>query len=183
MVTTHGPRRQTIAHPVTLEGIGLHLGLHCRITFRPAPGGRGAKIMPDGGLDLPGATAKSSRAIAARRAHRAPHDSSAWTSPTPRTLRTVELMCSRPSQEHRPRRPGHRCGRSRAAPSWTAAPGPSSTRYVRCARIGCRTHRLSRVSRAVKEPVRVIDGDVGVRGAPGQSELEARHHDRLSANH
>ena len=34
-------RRQTIRNPVTLEGIGLHLGLQCRLTFRPAPSGHG----------------------------------------------------------------------------------------------------------------------------------------------
>jgi UDP-3-O-[3-hydroxymyristoyl] N-acetylglucosamine deacetylase/3-hydroxyacyl-[acyl-carrier-protein] dehydratase len=52
MVTAPGPRRQTIAHPVTLEGIGLHLGLHCRITFRPAPEGTGVVFRR---VDLPGA--------------------------------------------------------------------------------------------------------------------------------
>jgi len=46
------PRRQTIARTVTLEGIGLHLGLHCRITFRPAPEGTGVVFRR---VDLPGA--------------------------------------------------------------------------------------------------------------------------------
>ena len=32
-------RRHSIAAPVTLEGIGLHLGVPCRLTFRPAAGG------------------------------------------------------------------------------------------------------------------------------------------------
>ncbi|MEP7384529.1 MAG: UDP-3-O-acyl-N-acetylglucosamine deacetylase, partial [Gemmatimonadota bacterium] len=35
------PRRQTIAREASLEGIGLHLGLPCRVTFRPAPSGTG----------------------------------------------------------------------------------------------------------------------------------------------
>jgi UDP-3-O-[3-hydroxymyristoyl] N-acetylglucosamine deacetylase/3-hydroxyacyl-[acyl-carrier-protein] dehydratase len=35
-----------------LEGIGLHLGLHCRITFRPAPEGTGIVFRR---IDLPGA--------------------------------------------------------------------------------------------------------------------------------
>ena len=52
MVAIPGPRRQTIARPVTLEGIGLHLGLHCRITFRPAPEGTGVVFRR---VDLPGA--------------------------------------------------------------------------------------------------------------------------------
>jgi UDP-3-O-[3-hydroxymyristoyl] N-acetylglucosamine deacetylase / 3-hydroxyacyl-[acyl-carrier-protein] dehydratase len=51
MVTTYGPRRQTIARAVTLEGIGLHLGLPSRITFRPAPEGTGVVFRR---VDLPG---------------------------------------------------------------------------------------------------------------------------------
>ena len=52
MVTTHPACRQTIARPVTLEGIGLHLGLPSRITFRPAPEGTGVVFRR---IDLPGA--------------------------------------------------------------------------------------------------------------------------------
>ena len=33
--------RKTLARPVTLEGIGLHLGVQCRITFQPAPAKQG----------------------------------------------------------------------------------------------------------------------------------------------
>jgi UDP-3-O-[3-hydroxymyristoyl] N-acetylglucosamine deacetylase / 3-hydroxyacyl-[acyl-carrier-protein] dehydratase len=33
--------RRTIARPVSLEGIGLHLGAACRLSFRPAPSGTG----------------------------------------------------------------------------------------------------------------------------------------------
>jgi UDP-3-O-[3-hydroxymyristoyl] N-acetylglucosamine deacetylase/3-hydroxyacyl-[acyl-carrier-protein] dehydratase len=33
--------RKTIARPVVLEGIGLHLGVQCRITFQPAPARQG----------------------------------------------------------------------------------------------------------------------------------------------
>jgi UDP-3-O-[3-hydroxymyristoyl] N-acetylglucosamine deacetylase / 3-hydroxyacyl-[acyl-carrier-protein] dehydratase len=51
-VSAQTPRRQTIAGTVSLEGIGLHLGLHCRITFRPAPEGRGIVFRR---VDLPGA--------------------------------------------------------------------------------------------------------------------------------
>jgi UDP-3-O-[3-hydroxymyristoyl] N-acetylglucosamine deacetylase/3-hydroxyacyl-[acyl-carrier-protein] dehydratase len=36
-----GPRRQTVVRTVTLEGIGLHLGTQCRVTFRPAREGTG----------------------------------------------------------------------------------------------------------------------------------------------
>ena len=37
--------RRTIARPVTLEGVGLHLGVPCRLTFRPAPAGQGIKFV------------------------------------------------------------------------------------------------------------------------------------------
>ncbi|HUO51973.1 MAG TPA: bifunctional UDP-3-O-[3-hydroxymyristoyl] N-acetylglucosamine deacetylase/3-hydroxyacyl-ACP dehydratase [Gemmatimonadaceae bacterium] len=34
-------KRRTIAAPATLEGVGLHLGSACRLTFRAAPAGKG----------------------------------------------------------------------------------------------------------------------------------------------
>ena len=45
-------RRQTIREPVTVEGIGLHLGRPCRLTFRPARSGRGVVFQRS---DRPGA--------------------------------------------------------------------------------------------------------------------------------
>ena len=33
--------RRTIARPVSLDGIGLHLGAACHLAFRPAPPGAG----------------------------------------------------------------------------------------------------------------------------------------------
>lgn len=33
--------RNTIASPASVEGVGLHLGVHCRLTFLPAPSGAG----------------------------------------------------------------------------------------------------------------------------------------------
>lgn len=44
--------RATIVRPVTLDGIGLHLGQWCRLTFRPAPPGTGRIFVR---TDLPGA--------------------------------------------------------------------------------------------------------------------------------
>ena len=44
--------RHSIAAPVTLEGIGLHLGQPCRLTFRPADGGAGISFRR---VDLPDA--------------------------------------------------------------------------------------------------------------------------------
>ncbi len=37
--------RRTVAGEATLEGIGLHLGLPCRLTFRPAPCGSGVRFV------------------------------------------------------------------------------------------------------------------------------------------
>lgn len=43
--------RRTIAQPVSLEGVGLHLGERCRLTFRPAAAGAGILFRR---VDLPG---------------------------------------------------------------------------------------------------------------------------------
>jgi UDP-3-O-[3-hydroxymyristoyl] N-acetylglucosamine deacetylase/3-hydroxyacyl-[acyl-carrier-protein] dehydratase len=43
--------RRTIARAVSLEGIGLHLGAACRLSFRPAPSGTGIAFCR---IDLPG---------------------------------------------------------------------------------------------------------------------------------
>ena len=37
--------RQTIQHEVSLEGVGLHLGIACRLTFRPSPEGGGVRFL------------------------------------------------------------------------------------------------------------------------------------------
>lgn len=44
--------RQTIARRVTLDGVGLHLGVPCRLTFAPAAGGAGISFLR---TDHPGA--------------------------------------------------------------------------------------------------------------------------------
>ena len=36
--------RQTIRSPISLEGVGLHLGVACRLTFEPAPTGSGVSF-------------------------------------------------------------------------------------------------------------------------------------------
>ena len=43
--------RYTIAQAATVEGIGLHLGEPCRLTFRPAPAGQGITLRR---IDTPG---------------------------------------------------------------------------------------------------------------------------------
>jgi UDP-3-O-[3-hydroxymyristoyl] N-acetylglucosamine deacetylase / 3-hydroxyacyl-[acyl-carrier-protein] dehydratase len=43
--------RRTIAREVHVEGVGLHLGVPCRLTFRPAPSGSGLRFRR---ADLPG---------------------------------------------------------------------------------------------------------------------------------
>src|SRR3712207_2487650 len=37
--------RRTIGRPATLEGVGLHLGVPCRLTFRPASSGDGIRFV------------------------------------------------------------------------------------------------------------------------------------------
>jgi len=49
--TQPGARRATIARAVTVEGVGLHLGHLCRLTFRPAPSGTGRVFVR---VDRPG---------------------------------------------------------------------------------------------------------------------------------
>jgi UDP-3-O-[3-hydroxymyristoyl] N-acetylglucosamine deacetylase / 3-hydroxyacyl-[acyl-carrier-protein] dehydratase len=44
------PRRRSIAEPVSVEGVGLHLGQSCRLTFLPAEGGTGIRFQR---VDLP----------------------------------------------------------------------------------------------------------------------------------
>jgi len=44
--------RITVAKAATLEGVGLHLGKACRLTFKPAPSGSGIKLQR---IDLPNA--------------------------------------------------------------------------------------------------------------------------------
>jgi UDP-3-O-[3-hydroxymyristoyl] N-acetylglucosamine deacetylase / 3-hydroxyacyl-[acyl-carrier-protein] dehydratase len=44
-------RRRTIARPQAVEGVGLHLGVACRLTFRPALSGEGIAFVR---ADLPG---------------------------------------------------------------------------------------------------------------------------------
>ena len=48
--------RFTIANPAALEGVGLHLGKPCRLTFNPAPSGNGITLRR---TDIPGAPAFS----------------------------------------------------------------------------------------------------------------------------
>ena len=50
--------RRTIARAESLEGVGLHLGLPCRLTFLPAPSGAGVVFRR---ADLPGAPLISAR--------------------------------------------------------------------------------------------------------------------------
>jgi UDP-3-O-[3-hydroxymyristoyl] N-acetylglucosamine deacetylase / 3-hydroxyacyl-[acyl-carrier-protein] dehydratase len=50
--------RRTIARAVSLEGVGLHLGVPCRLTFLPAPSGAGIVFRR---ADLPGSPLISAR--------------------------------------------------------------------------------------------------------------------------
>ena len=46
--------RRTISREITLEGVGLHLGVSCRLTFEPAVAGQGVRFVR---IDRPGAPA------------------------------------------------------------------------------------------------------------------------------
>lgn len=59
--------RQTIGAPVTLSGVGLHLGRPCTLTFRPAPPGTGVRFRR---IDLPGAPETPAHVTAAIAAER-----------------------------------------------------------------------------------------------------------------
>ena len=52
-------RRHSIGAPVSLHGIGLHLGRECRLTFHPAPARSGIVFRR---TDLPGAPTVLARA-------------------------------------------------------------------------------------------------------------------------
>jgi UDP-3-O-[3-hydroxymyristoyl] N-acetylglucosamine deacetylase/3-hydroxyacyl-[acyl-carrier-protein] dehydratase len=51
--------RRTVAQPASVEGVGLHLGIPCRLTFLPAPSGAGIVFRR---ADLPGAPLIAARA-------------------------------------------------------------------------------------------------------------------------
>ncbi|HKG95430.1 MAG TPA: UDP-3-O-acyl-N-acetylglucosamine deacetylase [Gemmatimonadaceae bacterium] len=53
------PARRTVARPATVEGVGLHLGRPCTLTFRPARGGDGVVFRR---TDLPGSAPIPARA-------------------------------------------------------------------------------------------------------------------------
>jgi UDP-3-O-[3-hydroxymyristoyl] N-acetylglucosamine deacetylase/3-hydroxyacyl-[acyl-carrier-protein] dehydratase len=50
--------RWTVARPATVEGVGLHLGVRCRLTFHPAPVGEGVTFVRS---DLAGAPRVAAR--------------------------------------------------------------------------------------------------------------------------
>lgn len=60
-------RRATIGREVMLEGVGLHLGHLCRLTFRPAPSGTGRVFVRTDLPDTPTVPAHASVAVAAER--------------------------------------------------------------------------------------------------------------------
>ncbi|MGI8497002.1 MAG: bifunctional UDP-3-O-[3-hydroxymyristoyl] N-acetylglucosamine deacetylase/3-hydroxyacyl-ACP dehydratase [Gemmatimonadaceae bacterium] len=60
-------RRRSISTPVTLEGIGLHLGQSCRITFRPAPAESGIVFQRSDLPDSPSIPAHADQAVLTER--------------------------------------------------------------------------------------------------------------------
>ena len=59
--------RRTIARPVSLEGIGLHLGAACRISFCPAPSGAGVTFRRMDLADTPTIRALADHAVLTER--------------------------------------------------------------------------------------------------------------------
>lgn len=59
--------RRTIARPVSLEGIGLHLGAACRLSFHPAPSGTGLAFRRTDLPDSPLIPALAERAVLTER--------------------------------------------------------------------------------------------------------------------
>jgi len=59
--------RRTIAGPVSVEGSGLHLGVPCRLTFRPAPQGAGVVFRRVDLPDMPVVPARVEHAVLAER--------------------------------------------------------------------------------------------------------------------
>lgn len=59
--------RRTIARPVSLEGIGLHLGAACRLSFRPATSGTGIRFRRTDLPDAPTIPALAERAVLTQR--------------------------------------------------------------------------------------------------------------------
>ena len=55
--------RRTIARPVSLEGIGLHLGAVCQLSFRPAKSGAGITFCRTDLPDAPRIDALAERAV------------------------------------------------------------------------------------------------------------------------
>jgi UDP-3-O-[3-hydroxymyristoyl] N-acetylglucosamine deacetylase/3-hydroxyacyl-[acyl-carrier-protein] dehydratase len=56
-------RRHSIANAITLEGVGLHLGRPCRVTFRPAESGRGVVFRRTDLRDTPLVPARVDQAV------------------------------------------------------------------------------------------------------------------------
>jgi UDP-3-O-[3-hydroxymyristoyl] N-acetylglucosamine deacetylase/3-hydroxyacyl-[acyl-carrier-protein] dehydratase len=62
-----GMNRRTIARPVSLQGIGLHLGSECRLSFRPAVSGAGIFFRRADLADRPTIPALAERAVLSER--------------------------------------------------------------------------------------------------------------------
>ena len=59
--------RRTVARPATVEGVGLHLGVPCRLTFRPAAPGAGVSFLRSDLAGAPSVLARAEHAVLAER--------------------------------------------------------------------------------------------------------------------
>ena len=164
----HEMNRRTIARPVSLEGIGLHLGAACRLTFHPAR--ERARASSFGEPISPGR----------RRFRRSP---STRCSPSgTRSSAKIRSPCTRWSTcSRRSRAAGSMTSRSsstaRSRRSWTAARRRSSTR-------SCRPGIVEQPGEVqyltLRAPMTLRGRRVDVRG-DAVAATRAGRHDRLSA--
>ncbi len=148
MVTIPGPRRQTIAHPVTLEGIGLHLGLALPHHLPSGARGNGSRVPARRLARYAGSRGEG----AERGAQRAPHATSRRISrrgPAHRGAR------ARGRRSHRAWTISSSTWTDRSRRCWMAAPGPFFEALVSAGVAhGTRPAEYLELS----ESVRVIDG-------------------------
>lgn len=150
--------RRTIAQPVSLEGIGLHLGAACRLAFNPAPSGAGITFRR---VDLPG-----SPVIPALAEHAVLTDRRTQLGQDPVSVHTVEHVLAAVAG----------CGIDDLEIELNAAEPPimdgSSVSFVDALMSAGVTEHAGKVRYlTLRSPVRIVDGDSIYEALPA-TELE-----------
>jgi UDP-3-O-[3-hydroxymyristoyl] N-acetylglucosamine deacetylase/3-hydroxyacyl-[acyl-carrier-protein] dehydratase len=138
--------RRTIARPISLEGVGLHLGAACQLAFRPAASGTGIIFRR---TDLPGQPtirARAEGAVLTERRTQLGHD--------PVSVHTVEHVLAAVAG----------CGIDDIEIALDAAEPPimdgSAAPFVEALMAAGQTEQAGVVETlALRSPVRVVDGD------------------------